>query len=336
MAALHDETVRLAHGGGGSLTSRLLAELIWPVLAVAERGEDAALADGVLVSTDSYVVRPMFFPGGDVGKLAVYGTVNDLAMRGGRPVAITVALIIEEGVATELLARVVRSIADAAARCGVAVVGGDTKVVEAGRGDGIFVNTTGVARPLAPAQQLPSIAQAAAGDAVLINGSIGEHGIAVLAAREELDFAAEIESDCAPLHEMVAALIAELGPKVHCLHDPTRGGLAAALNEIALASAKTITVEESDIPVTPAVVGACELLGLDPLEVANEGKLVAVVDASAADAALAIMKNFEVGRGAAVIGEVSDAQPVRVNLRTQIGTVRMVSMPSGELLPRIC
>jgi hydrogenase expression/formation protein HypE len=328
--------VTLAHGGGGSLMAELLAEAIWPWLAVEERGEDAAWAESVLVSTDSFVVQPLFFPGGDIGKLAVYGTVNDLAMRAGRPVAMTVSLIVEEGLPLEVLERVVRSLGEAAARCSVAIVGGDLKVVETGRADGLYINTTGLARPLMGREQAPSLTRARPGDAVLINGPLGEHGIAVLAAREQLDFAAAVASDCTPLHELVEALVSELGPRVHCLHDPTRGGLAAALNELARAAGVGVVVEEAALPRNPAVEAACELLGFDALEVANEGKLVAVVAPEAAEGALEIMTRSPVGRQAAIIGQVTDGLDGRVILHTELGTQRIVAMPSGELLPRIC
>lgn len=336
LEGLQRGTISLAHGGGGSKATDLLENMIWPTLGVNERGEDAAVAGPVLVSTDSYVVRPLVFPGGDIGKLAVCGTVNDLAMRGGRPLALTVALVVEEGIETELLAQILHSLRETADECGVSIVGGDTKVVEAGRGDGIFINTAGVALPLSDVASLPSLKKAVPGDVVLLNGPIGEHGIAVIAAREQLDFAADVKSDCAPLHQLAAALIGELGPDVHCLHDPTRGGLAAALNEIAAASDCSIVVEEASVPVTGSVAAACEILGFDVLEVANEGKMVAVVDAKAADRALDIMRDFAVGRRATAIGEITDAGPVRVTMRTELGTVRVVAMPSGELLPRIC
>lgn len=331
------DVITLAHGGGGKLMAELLAEHVTGPLAVAEPGEDAALAgDDVLFTTDSFVVKPLFFPGGDIGELAIYGTVNDLAMRGGRPVAVTVGFIVEEGLPLETLGRVVSSMAGAAARCGVRIVGGDFKVVEAGRGDGLYVNTAGIARPLASPDRLPAVGRAKPGDAVLINGPVGEHGVAVLAARERLGFAAQVVSDCAPLHELAAALLEGLGPALHCLHDPTRGGLAAALNEVAQASGVQITVDEAALPFNEAVLAACELLGFDPLQVANEGKMVAVVDGEAAEAALEIMRANPHGADSAVIGEVRMSETPQVCLTTQLGTKRIVDMPSGELLPRIC
>lgn len=330
------EIVTLAHGGGGSAMAQLLGRLVLPTLRVREPGEDAALAAGMLLTTDSFVVKPLVFPGGDIGELAVYGTVNDLAMRGGWPVAMTVGLIVEEGLPIAELEAIIDSIAQAAERCGVEIAGGDTKVVEAGRCDGLYVNTTGLGRPLAPLDVLPGLGRARPGDVVLINGPVGEHGIAVLAARENLEFAADVVSDCRPLHELCAALVKELGPALHCLHDPTRGGLAAALNELAAASEVALVAEEAAIPRTAAVEAACELLGFDSLQVANEGKVVAVVDKGAADAAVEVMRGHEYGRRAAIIGEVVEGPAGRVVLRTRLGTTRVLDMPSGELLPRIC
>lgn len=334
--AVQREVVTLAHGGGGSAMAEMLSSMVLPVLGVRQVGEDAALAAGVLLTTDSFVVKPLVFPGGDIGKLSVYGTVNDLAMRGGRPLAMTVGLIVEEGLPLAQLEMIVGSIAQAAARCGVEVVGGDTKVVEAGRSDGLYINTTGLGEPLAAPEMLPGVGRARPGDAVLLNGPVGEHGIAVLAARESLDFAAAVVSDCAPLHELSAALVEELGPSLHCLHDPTRGGLAAALNELAVASGVGLVADEAAIPRSAAVEAACELLGFESLQVANEGKLVAVVEGRMADVALAIMRSHDVGRRAAVIGEVVERPAGRVLLKTRLGTTRVLDMPSGELLPRIC
>jgi len=334
---MDEGVVTLAHGGGGSLMAELLAARVLPVLGVAEAGEDAAgVGRGLLMTTDSFVVKPLVFPGSDIGRMAVYGTVNDLAMRGGWPRAMTVGLIVEEGLSLDVLDQVVASLAAAAQECGVKIVGGDTKVLEAGRGDGLYINTTGLAEVLLAERDLPSLGRARPGDAVLINGPVGEHGIAVLAAREQLGFAAEVRSDCAPLHEMARALIEELGTGVHCLHDPTRGGLAAALNEIALASGVGMRLEEGAIPRRAAVEAACELLGLDALQVANEGKMVAVVEEGMAERALKVLRADERGREGAVIGEVTEGVAGRVELVTELGTTRIVDMPSGELLPRIC
>jgi hydrogenase expression/formation protein HypE len=331
------EAITLAHGGGGSLMAELLARSVFPVFQIAEPGEDAAFAtEGLLMTTDSFVVKPLIFPGSDIGRLSVYGTVNDLAMRGGRPLAMTVGLIVEEGLSLEVFEQIVSSLADAARECGVRVVGGDMKVLEAGRGDGLYINTTGIGEALGPVEDLPSLAGARPGDMVLINGPVGEHGIAVLAAREHLGFAADVRSDCAPLHEMVAELIRAIGPDLHCLHDPTRGGLAAGLNEIACCSGVQICIDESALPRNESVEAACELLGFDPLHVANEGKIVVVVAGDSASKALEIMKEDKQGHASAVIGEVKAGASPRVELLTEIGTRRIVDMPSGELLPRIC
>ncbi len=327
--------VTIAHGGGGAAMHQLLEEVVLPKLCVAEMGEDAARVGGVVFTIDSFVVRPLRFPGGDIGKLAVYGTVNDLAMRGARPVAVEVAMVVEEGFDLDELGDIVQSVGEAARRCGVEVAGGDFKVVEAGRGDGLFITCAGIGH--AVCDPLPSIARAQPGDAVLINGPIGQHGVAVLAAREGQGIiGAEVASDCAPLHEMCCALLGELGEAVHCLHDPTRGGLAAALNEIAAASGVQVVVREADIPRDGAVEAACEVLGLDSLEVANEGKVVAVVERDAAERAVQIMRQFAEGKEAAAIGEVVEGEAGLVVMQTEIGTRRVIDMPSGELLPRIC
>jgi len=315
----------------------LLVRQVFPVLGVVEAGEDAAwVGDGLLMTTDSFVVKPLFFPGGDIGKLAVYGTVNDLAMRGARPLALTVGLIVEEGLGLEVLEEVLASLAEAAEECEVPIIGGDTKVVEAGRGDGLYINTAGLGQAVAPHEDLPSLARAQPGDAVLVSGPMGEHGVAVLAAREQLGFAAEVMSDCAPLHEMALVLVGELGTDVHCLHDPTRGGLAAALNEIAQTSAVGLRVYEAALPRQEAVEVACELLGFDSLQVANEGKLVAVVAKRSAEDALALMRADARGSQSALVGEVMLEVAGRAEVLTGLGTRRVLEMPSGELLPRIC
>jgi len=334
---MRDERISLAHGGGGRLMAELLAEYVLPPLGVGEAGEDAAVVeDGLVMTTDTFVVKPLVFPGGDIGKLAVCGTVNDLAMRGARPVAMTVGLVLEEGFEVAVLDQVMRSLGATAQECGVRLVGGDTKVVEAGRGDGLYVNTAGVGRAVMAEGEMPSLRRVQPGDQVLLNGPPGMHGVAVLAAREQLGFASEVVSDCAPLHELAGALVEELGPQVHCLHDPTRGGVAAALKEIAEASGVTVRVEEEAIPRDESVEAACELLGFDSLQVANEGKMVVVVSPEVADAALEIMRADKYGEGSSIIGEVTQAGEGRVELRTQLGTIRNLEMPSGEILPRIC
>ncbi|KUN24846.1 hydrogenase expression/formation protein HypE [Streptomyces antibioticus] len=333
-----DEVVLLGHGAGGRLTAELLDRLILPSLS-GEPGplEDAALLPGyreLVISTDSFVVSPLFFPGGDIGSLAVHGTVNDLAMRGAWPIALSVSLIVEEGLALAELRAVMESLGKAAQEAGVPVVTGDTKVVGRGAADRLFVNTTGVGQRHGSLH--PSAALARPGDAVLLSGPIGLHGTTVLSTREGLGFEGDIASDSRPLHRLVRAL-APYGPDVHVLRDPTRGGLAAALNEIARDSAVTVEIEESAVPVPEAVAAACDLLGLDPLIVANEGCLVAFVTGDAADDVLAAMRSLPEGARAVRIGEVAAREPQgRVVLRTLVGARRIVEMPLGEQLPRIC
>lgn len=333
-------TVQMAHGGGGRLTRQLIEGLMVPAFANAalDRLHDGAVLDAggarIAFTTDSYVVRPLFFPGGDIGSLAVHGTVNDLAMCGARPLALSCGLILEEGLDFGVLGRVVESLRAAAAAVGVPVVTGDTKVVDRGKGDGIYVNTAGVG--LVPAGVEIDAARARPGDVVLVSGPIAEHGVAILSVREGLEFDSPIESDSAPLHDLVATLIERVGPALHVLRDPTRGGVASALNEIADRARLGVRLDERSIPVAEAVRGACELLGLDPLYVANEGRLLAVVAAEAAEAALDALASHPRGRGAAVIGEVVEADPGRVTLASPIGGSRIVDLLSGEQLPRIC
>jgi hydrogenase expression/formation protein HypE len=333
-----DEVVLLGHGAGGRLTSELLDTLVLPAFGGACAPlEDAAVLPGqedLVISTDSFVVSPLFFPGGDIGCLAVHGTVNDLAMRGARPIALSVSLIVEEGLPLADLRAVLASSAKAAREAGVPVVTGDTKVVGRGAADGLFINTTGVGRRHGTLR--PSAALARPGDAVLLSGPVGLHGTTVLSTREGLGFECGIASDTRPLHRLVAAL-APLGAQVHALRDPTRGGLAAALNEIARDSSVGVEVDEAAIPVPGGVASACDLLGLDPLTVANEGCLVAFVAGPAADGALAALRSLPEGTGAVRIGEVvSGGQAGRATLRTLVGARRILEMPLGELLPRIC
>jgi hydrogenase expression/formation protein HypE len=330
--------VLLAHGGGGRLLHRLLEGLILPAfdnLVLASRHDAAVIEVGgarLAFTTDSYVVRPLFFPGGDIGRLAVNGTVNDLAMAGARPLFLSVGLILEEGLPVEVLTRVVESLRQAAAEAGVAVVTGDTKVVERGSADGLFINTAGIgilehAGAIGPASVRP-------GDAVLVSGDLGRHGMAVMGAREGLGFESEIESDTAPLAGLVLELL-EAGIDVRCLRDLTRGGLASALVEIAGAAGARIEIEKALIPVRPDVQAACEVLGLDPIYVANEGRLVAFVAPGHADRALAIMQGHPLGEGAAVIGTVAEGRGI--TMKSRIGVARIVEMLSGgEQLPRIC
>lgn len=330
--------VDLSHGGGGRAMGQLIAEVFRegalsnPALDRAEDASPIGVAD-LVMTTDSFVVSPIFFPGGDIGSLAVHGTVNDLAMAGAEPVALTAAFVVEEGFPLADLRRVALSMAQAAREAGVPVVAGDTKVVERGKGDGVFVTTTGVGRAR------PGVSLSAEcvrpGDAILINGPVGDHGVAVMAAREGMEFAEPLLSDSAALHGLVSALL-DAAPDARCLRDPTRGGLAATLNEIADRAGVGMLLREPDIPVRPAVAAACELLGLDPLHVANEGKLVAVVPADRAEAALAAMRGHPLGRSAARIGDVTKDPRRYVQMETGFGGRRMVDWLAGEQLPRIC
>ncbi|WP_406164725.1 hydrogenase expression/formation protein HypE [Streptomyces sp. NBC_00996] len=332
-----EEVVLLGHGAGGRLTAELLDGTILPAVDGAGPLEDAALLPGrpgLVMSTDSFVVSPLFFPGGDIGSLAVHGTVNDLAMRGAWPLALSVSLIIEEGLPLAELRSVMASLGKAAQDAGVPVITGDTKVVGRGAADRLFINTTGIGQR----HELlyPSAASARPDDVVLLSGPIGLHGTTVLSTREGLGFESDIASDTRPLHRLVRTL-APLGAAVHVLRDPTRGGLAAALNEIARDSSVAVEIEESAVPVPEAVASACDLLGLDPLVVANEGCLVAFVDADAAEGALAALRSLPEGAQAVRIGEVLPRGPQgRVTLRTLVGARRIVELPLGEQLPRIC
>ena len=301
------------------------------------QGNDQALfpppPGRLVMSTDGHVVAPLFFPGGDIGCLAVHGTINDVAMAGARPLYLTAAFILEEGLPLADLARIVQSLAQAAADAGVAVIAGDTKVVERGKADGLFIATTGLG--VVPEGLAISGDRAAPGDAILVSGFLGDHGVAILSRRENLSFSTEIRSDTAPLHDLVAAMIAAV-PEIHCLRDPTRGGLATTLNELARQSGVGMRLREADIPVREEVAAACELLGLDPLYVANEGKLVALCPADQAPRLLAAMRAHPRGREAAIIGSVI-ADPHRfVQMETRFGGQRLVDWLTGEPLPRIC
>jgi hydrogenase expression/formation protein HypE len=332
--------VVLGHGGGG----RLSAELVESIFLPAFRSESLdALTDSAVLSlagarvamtTDSYVVRPLFFPGGSIGDLAVNGTVNDLAMSGARPMYITAGFILEEGLPMQQLDAVVRAMADAARRAGVQIVAGDTKVVDRGHGDQMYINTAGVG--LMPHGVHIAPQRARPGDVVLVSGTLGDHGMAIMSMREGLQFESAIVSDCAPLHGLVSVLLEASREGVHVLRDPTRGGAAASLNEIAVRACVGIELDADAIPVRPDVAAACELLGLDPLYVANEGKLLAIVAAEDAEAMLAAMRAHEYGRDAAVIGRVVAAHPGMVTMRTALGGERIVPLPLGEQLPRIC
>ena len=339
----HDERIVLGHGSGGRLTADLIDRVFRPLLdnPYLQAAEDAAVlpltelagAAELAFTTDTYVVRPLFFPGGDIGRLAVCGTVNDLAMMGARPRWLSAGFLLEEGLAMADLVRVVRSLRAAADEAGVMVVAGDTKVAERGKVDGMYITTAGVGE-IQPGRAVRAV-QIQPGDALLLSGSLGDHGIAVLAARGDLAFQTEIISDAAPLAGLVAAMAAT-GASLHALRDPTRGGLAASLNELAAQSDTAMILDENSLPVRPEVASACEMLGFDPLHVANEGKLVACVPADQADRVLAAMRAHPLGREACRIGRVAAEPPGRVLMETTIGGVRIVDVPAGELLPRIC
>jgi len=335
----HD-CVQMAHGGGGRLSEQLLAEVFLPAFdhpELARRHDGALLQVGgerLAFTTDSFVVRPLFFPGGDIGSLAVHGTVNDLCMCGARPLYLSASYILEEGFELAQLERIVASMAQAARAAEVSVVTGDTKVVDRGKGDGVYINTSGVGR-VAPGIAIgPEYVQP--GDVVLINGEIATHGIAIMSVREGLQFETELVSDSAALGSLVGQLLDCAGNQLHFLRDPTRGGVASACCELAQTAGVGIRLDERRIPVADPVRGACELLGLDPLYVANEGKAMAVVAPQLADRALEAMRQHPLGARAAVIGEVTDEHPHQVVLRSSIGTTRIVAMLSGEQLPRIC
>lgn len=337
---MNNDLILLGHGSGGRLSHQLLDELIIPIVSgIASEGQnDAALLDAIpgriAYTTDSFVVDPIFFPGGTIGSLAVHGTVNDLAMMGARPLWLSVGLIIEEGFSKADLRTILHDLRSAADAAGVAIVTGDTKVVPRGKADKIFITTSGVG---AVEHDLPIHgANAQPGDVVIINGTIGDHGIAVMAGREGLEVGTEIQSDSAALNCLVAALLAGVGASLHVLRDPTRGGVATTIKEIAQQSGVAITLHEEALPIKPAVRGVCSILGLDPLFVANEGKLLAFVAPEAADTALAVFRKHPLGAQAAVIGTVEAGPAGRVQMETLVGGLRSVDMLSGEQLPRIC
>lgn len=334
------DRVQLGHGSGGRMSAALMREYFMPAFDnhyLRLLGDAAVVPVSgarLVMSTDTFVVNPLEFPGGDIGVLAVHGTVNDVAMMGATPKYLSAGFILEEGLPLETLERVIRSMAAAARAAGVPIVTGDTKVVERGKADGMFINTTGVG--FAESDFGPSPTRAREGDRVIVSGPIGRHGIAIMAARGQLDFEAEVTSDTAALHVAVRALRDVAGDAVHVLRDPTRGGVASTLNEIAAASRVGIALEEGHVVVPDAVAAACEMLGLDPLYVANEGVLVAVVDASAADRAVAALRELPACREAAVVGRVVAAHPGMVTMRTALGSTRVVDMLPGDQLPRIC
>jgi hydrogenase expression/formation protein HypE len=332
------DTVVLGHGSGGTLSRDLLNRLFLPELGKAAPRllDDSAVVtvagQRLAITTDSHVVSPLFFPGGDIGRLAICGTVNDLAMIGATPVALTCGFVIEEGLSFDVLQRVVTSLKEAAQEAGVYIAAGDTKVVQKGGADQLFINTSGIGK--IPEGIDISGTQALEGDVVIVSGTIGDHGIAVLSAREGLGFETKLESDVAPLNHLVQAMIG--AGEVHVLRDPTRGGLATSLVEISEQSNVAIEINEQNVPAKPAVRAACEMLGFDPLYVANEGKLVAFVKESDAAKVLEVMKKTKYGKEAVVIGKVIGTGKSQVRLKTAIGGTRLVDMLPGEMLPRIC
>ncbi len=339
---LRDEHITLSHGSGGKATHNLIEGVFAPAFsnALLDPLDDAAtfvpdlLSPRLAFTTDSYVVNPLFFPGGDIGKLAVHGTINDLAMAGAEPLYLSAGFILEEGFPIADLRRIVASMAAAAVDAGVSIVTGDTKVVQRGKADKLFINTAGVG--IVRANWPMGQTQVQPGDKIILSGPIGDHGIAILLAREALDIETTVQSDTAPLHTLVAALLDAAADGLHCLKDPTRGGVATTLNEMALGSEVAIALDESAIPVRAEVRGACEILGLDPLTIANEGKLLAALAPEVAEVALAAMRAHPLGHQAAIIGTVQPGPAGMVFLRTDIGGTRVLDMLVGDPLPRIC
>lgn len=343
-----EDRILLSHGGGGRRMHDLIRDLFRARLSnpLLDRGDDSALlaagaglapseAEGRLAfTTDSFVVDPLFFPGGDIGRLAICGTVNDLATAGARPLALSASFILEEGLPMRTLERVVDSMREAVDEAGVAVATGDTKVVARGAADKMFITTSGVG--IVPAGLDIGGGSACAGDAVLMTGPIGDHGVAVLSQREGLALESDVESDCAPLGGLVAALLDAVGAAVHAMRDPTRGGLASSLNEVAEQSGVCIEIDEERVPVRPGVAVACEMLGLDPLHMACEGRMVIIIDEQAVGRALDALRAHSYGRDACAIGRVLPTPAARVHVRTALGTRRILDLPVGEMLPRIC
>jgi hydrogenase expression/formation protein HypE len=331
--------VEMTHGGGGRAMAQLIEELFLEAFdnewlrPMNDQACFAPPAGRLVMATDSHVVSPLFFPGGDIGCLSVHGTINDVAMAGARPLYLAASFILEEGFALADLRRIVRSMADASARAGVPIVTGDTKVVERGKGDGVFITTTGVG--VVPDGVRISADRARTGDSILVSGTLGDHGVAILSRRQDLGFATEVRSDTAALHELVAAILGAR-PDVHVMRDPTRGGLAATLNEIARASGVGMMLHEPSLPIRQEVSAACEILGLDPLHVANEGKLVCICAPECAESVLAAMHGHPLGRDARIIGRVVEDAHGFVQMETAFGGRRMVDWLTGEQLPRIC
>ncbi len=338
----HTEQIVMGHGSGGLMTHDLIQKVFMPYFSndVLNAGNDFGLLlasrpqeSHLVVSTDSHIVTPLFFPGGDIGRLAICGTVNDISMSGASPVALTAGFILEEGLEFQVLHRVLASMQAAAQEAGVTIVAGDTKVVNKGNGDGIFINTTGFGW-VTPELQIHG-ANARPGDVVIISGTLGDHGIAVLSARGELGIAAELQSDVAPLNGLINQLIRAV-PEIHVLRDPTRGGLATTLNEIARQSNVSVVLEEKSIPIKSVVLNACEILGFDPLYVANEGKVIIILPEKFANDAILALHSHPYGHEAAIIGKIGSDEPGTVLLRTDYGSTRILDMMAGEMLPRIC
>jgi hydrogenase expression/formation protein HypE len=338
-------TIVMGHGAGGKMMTDLIENLFAPAFdndLLAQMGDSTVIEQSTIknhqskirlaFTTDSFVVSPLFFPGGNIGELAVFGTVNDLAMRGAKPLYLSVGFILEEGLPMDMLGNIVTAMAAACKKAGVKVATGDTKVVQKGHGDGIYINTSGLG--VIPASVDISPVNALPGDVVLVSGTMGDHGIAIMSVREGLEFGTQIQSDTAPLNGLVEAMIT--AGQIHCLRDATRGGLAAVLNELSLASNVGIEFDERKVPIRPEVNAACEMLGLDPLYIANEGKLVAIVSEDVAEAILSAMRQNKYGKDATIIGRVVSEHPGMVTAKTTIGGMRVVDLPVGELLPRIC
>ena len=336
---LQHETVQMAHGAGGRLSQTLMQRVFMPHLhnAFLDLLDDQAKLDlpagRTAYTTDTYVVSPVFFPGGNIGELAVNGTVNDLAVGGAKPMYLSAGFVLEEGFSLVELEIIVRSMAEAARKAGVMIVTGDTKVVGKGQCDKIFINTSGLGSVMAGVNL--SCRNLQVGDTLILSGTVGDHGMAIMTSREELSFQSKITSDCAALNSMIIAVL-DAVPAIHAMRDPTRGGVAATLNELAVSSAVGIEINELSIPVKPDVRGACELLGIDPLHVANEGKLVLSVASEYAEAVLDVLRSFEHGRDAVIIGDVVHEHPGMVVMRTAFGSRRIIDLPLGEQLPRIC
>jgi hydrogenase expression/formation protein HypE len=336
-------TIVMGHGAGGKMMSDLIEHLFAPAFdnewlgqmgdsTIIDFGRPSSVVGRQAFTTDSFVVSPLFFPGGNIGELAVYGTVNDLAMRGAKPMFLSVGFILEEGLPIETLGNIVTAMAAACKKAGVKIATGDTKVVQKGHGDGLYINTSGIG--LIPADRDIGPQNARPGDVVLVSGTMGDHGMAIMSVREGLTFESQIRSDTAPLNGLVEAMVA--AGTIHCLRDATRGGLAAVLNELAAASKVGIEFDERKVPVRTEVKAACEMLGLDPFYIANEGKLVGIMSEDVAEKVLAAMRGHEFGKDAAIIGRVVESHPGLVTAKTEIGGMRVVDLPAGELLPRIC